>query len=438
MPLTRRQFLATTTAAGIGLTISSAATTGSGKPAFLGGKPMVTEPIPAWPIFDDAEKNALINTLQSGKWFRGNGNQVAEFEQAYARLLEARHCVGTSSGTNALVASMNAVGVGAGDEVILPPYTFVACVNAILMLGAIPVFVDTDPETFQINAAKIESAITERTSAIMTVHLGGYASDLDAILEIARRHKLAVVEDACQAHLGEWRGRKLGTIATVGCFSFQASKNLTAGEGGAIITDDEALAEKCYAAQYNSYPRKGGRSLIRGANFRMSEFHAAILLEQMKRLPSQARTRDENAARLTQLLKEIPGILPVRPYDGCTRSGHHLYMFRYKKEHFAGLSRASFLKALAAEGIRASSGYRPLNKEPFIAETLRTRGYRRVISENEFSNWQERNNCPANDQLCEEAVWFSQNVLLARSEAMDQIADAIRRIQKNAADLVKG
>src|SRR5690606_18598452 len=107
-----------------------------------------------------------------------------------------------------LVASMNAVGVGAGDEVILPPYTFVACVNAILMLGAIPVFVDTDPETFQINAAKIESAITERTSAIMTVHLGGYASDLDAILEIARRHKLAVVEDACQAHLGEWRGRK--------------------------------------------------------------------------------------------------------------------------------------------------------------------------------------------------------------------------------------
>src|SRR5437667_5223809 len=258
---TRRRFLTATAAAGVGLSLTRTRGVASEKPALLGGKPVRTEPFPAWPVFDQSEEQILLDTVRSGHWFRGSGKNVHQFEAAYAQLMGAKFCVGTSSGTTALVTSLNALGVGPGAEVILPPYTFVACVNAILMLNALPVFVDTDPETFQIDARKIEPAITERTAAVMPVHLGGNVADLDAILSIARKHRLPVVEDACQAHLAEWRHRKAGTCGDTGCFSFQASKNLTAGEGGAILTADGALAEKCFAATNNSRPRQ-----VSGAN----------------------------------------------------------------------------------------------------------------------------------------------------------------------------
>jgi dTDP-4-amino-4,6-dideoxygalactose transaminase len=309
------------------------------------------------------------------------------------------------------------------------------------MLGALPVFVDTDPETFQIDASKLAAAVTDRTAAIMPVHLGGSAADMDAILAVARERKVPVVEDACQAHLGEWRGRKLGTLGTAGCFSFQASKNLTAGEGGAIVTDDEDLAARCYAAHNNAQQWKRVAAKpehrVRGANLRMSEFHAAILLAQLARLPEQSKTRDENAAHLDRLLSEIPGVTPARAHDGCTRRAHHLYMFRYNADAFAGLPRDKFLKALAAEGVPASSGYRPLNKESFIAAAIQSRGYRRAFQESVLSEWAERTKCPRNDQLCDEAVWLTQNVLLAPGTAMEQIADAIRRIQAHAEELAR-
>jgi perosamine synthetase len=435
--LTRRDFLAATTTVGVAFTFSSTRGATVEKPALLGGKPIRTEPFPSWPMFDTSEEEALRNTIRTGRWFRGSGNNVDRFESEFATLLGAKFCVGTSSGTNALITSLNALGIGSGDEVILPPYTFVACVNAVLMLGALPVFVDTDPETFQIDARKIKAAMNERTRAIMPVHIGGNAADMDAILSIASQHKLVVVEDACQAHLAEWRGRKVGTFGDTGCFSFQASKNLTAGEGGAILTNNEELAERCFAAHTNSRSRKASANIIRGSNMRMSEFHAAILLSQMTRLLQQAKTRDENGAYLTKMFREIPGILPAQAYDGCTRNAYHLYMFRYKKEEFANLPRAKFLKALSAEGVRASSGYTPLNKEPFIAETLRSGGYQRAVSKERLAEWTERNSCPANDVLCEEAVWFQQNLLLGSRESMEQIAEAVSKISAHAPELVK-
>jgi dTDP-4-amino-4,6-dideoxygalactose transaminase len=424
----------------VGLTLSQARAATVEKPALLGGKPSRTAAIPSWPIFDRSEEQALLETVRSRKWFRGSGNNVNRFETAFAELIGAKFCVGTSSGTNALIASLNALGVGAGDEVILPPFTFVACPNAILMLGALPVFVDTDRETFQIDARKIEGAITERTAAIMPVHLGGNAADLDAILGFATKHKLPIVEDACQAHLGEWRKRKLGTFGQAGCFSFQASKNLTAGEGGMIATDDPELAEKCFASHNNSRPRKAAGAhpnLSRGSNLRMSEFHAGILLAQMKRLPEQARKRDENGAYLNKMLSEVLGIVPARAYDGATRNAYHLYMFRYEKEQFANLPRAKFLAALSAEGVPASAGYQPLNKDPFITRTVGSTKFQRAFSERQIANWTERNFCPENDRLCEEAVWLPQNVLLAERGAMEQIVDAIRKIQTHAADLAR-
>jgi dTDP-4-amino-4,6-dideoxygalactose transaminase len=438
--ISRRGFIAA--AAGAAAVVGASSTGGaaaaaSDKPALLGGKPVRTEPFPAWPVFDASEERALVDTLRTGQWFRGSGDRVATFESAFTRLLGAKYCVATSSGTNALIMSLNALGVGAGDEVILPPYTFVACVNAVLMLGALPIFVDTDPKSFQIDATKIEAAISDRTAAIMPIHIGGDAVDVDAILTLARKHKIPVVEDACQAHLGEWKGRKLGTFGDAGCFSFQASKNLTAGEGGAVVTNDESLADRVYAAQTNGRSRRKGANVIRGSNVRMSEFHASILLAQIKRVDGQAKLRDENAEHLTKLLSEIPGVTPASRYAGCTRSAHHLYMLRYDREHFAGLGRDAFLKALKAEGIPASGGYTPLNKEPFIAETIASRGYRRSFPPESLASWPQRTACPVNDNLCREAVWFTQNMLLADKNAMGKIAEAVRRVQSNAAELAR-
>jgi dTDP-4-amino-4,6-dideoxygalactose transaminase len=447
--LTRRTFLASSATAAAAATVATGGSIANrarvpgaaGAPALLGGKPAVSNPFPAWPVFDADEEKGLLATLRSGHWFRGNGEQVERFEASWTKLLGARFCIGTSSGTNALITSMNALGVGAGDEVILPPYTFVACADAVLMLGALPVFVDVDPDTFQLDARKVAAAITDRTAAIMAVHIGGSAANLDAILAIARERKIPVLEDACQAHLGEWRGRKLGTIGDAGCFSFQASKNLTCGEGGAIVTEDEALASRCYAAHNNAqlWKRSGARpeNRIRGSNFRMSEFHAAILAAQLARLPEQTDRRDDNAAYVTKALAEIHGLRPAKLHDGCTRSAYHLFMMRYDAAAFAGLPRATFLRALAAEGVPASSGYRPLNKEQFIAAMLRTRGFRRAFPDKVLTGWAERTACPINDSLCDEAVWLPQNTLLAPRAAMDQIVDAIGKVKAHADALAR-
>jgi dTDP-4-amino-4,6-dideoxygalactose transaminase len=212
--------------------------------------------------------------------------------------------------------------------------------------------------------------------------------------------------------------------------------------GGAILCDDEDLRERCYAFHNNGSGLKAIGAAFSykttGFNLRMTEFQGALLLAQMTRLEEQTRTRDENARYLTAMLKEIPGVLPARIYQGCTRNAYHLYMLRYRKEQFAGLPRARFLKALAAEGIPASGGYSPLNKQPFIKEVLQSRGYQRLFSKERLKQWDEQNQCPANDQLCEQAVWFTQSMLLGPRRDMEQIAEAIRKIQASAAELNRG
>jgi perosamine synthetase len=418
---------------------SGPALTASNGPALLGGTPVRRSPFPSWPVADAREERALAELVRSGKWFRGQN--VAAFETAYASLTGAKHCLATANGTSALITSLAALGIGPGDEVIVPPYTFVATVNAVLLMHALPVFVDSDAETFQIDARKIERAITDKTRAILPVHLGGSAADLDVVLDAARRRNLPVIEDACQAHLAEWKGRKVGTLGRTGCFSFQASKNLNSGEGGAILTSDEELVEACYRFHNNSRGRRntGADFSYRrtGANLRMTEFQAALLVTQMTRLEAQSRTRDENAAHLTRLLREIPGIAPARMYDGCTRNAYHLYMFRYDSARFAGLPRAAFLKALAAEGIPASGGYSPLNKEPFLEDAFSSRGFQAIYSKQRIDAWREQNQCPANDRLCTEAVWLTQTMLLGPRQDMDDIAGAVRKVQAHAPLLAK-
>lgn len=448
--VTRRQFLGTTLATGAAIKSAPAQERLSAnpvdldravKPALLGGKPTRTNPFPSWPISGEVEEKSLSDVLRSGKWNRNVGQYVNAFEKTYAERMGARYCLATANGTSALLTSLSALGVGPGDEVILPPYTFVATVNVVLLLHALPVFVDTDPETFQIDARQFEAAISERTAAIMPVHLGGSVANLDAILPVAAKHRLPVVEDACQSHLAEWRQRKVGTFGSTGCFSFQASKNLNSGEGGAILTNDEDLVERCFTFHNNSRQRKGSAQglsyVMPGANLRLTEFQAALLLAQMTRLEEQSRRREENAQYLTNMLREIPGILPARMYDGCTRNAYHLYMMRYKQEHFANLPRAMFLKALAAEGVPAQGGYAPLNKEPFIKDTLHSRGYGTIYSKERIARWEERNRCPQNEQLCAEAVWLTQTMLLGTRRDMEQIAEAVRKIQTHAPELAR-
>lgn len=407
-------------------------------PAILGGTPALppARRSVAWPIIGENDVTEWLDVLRSGAWNRLGGDRVDRFEAAWAERLGAKHALATANGTSALTCALNALGVGPGDEVIVPPYTFAATVNAVLMQHALPVFVDTDPKTFQIDASRIESALTDRTRAIIPVHVGGAPADLDAILDIAKRHDLPVIEDACQAHLAEWRGRAVGTLGACGCFSFQASKNLNCGEGGALVTGDEEIDRQARSFQNNGRAWAGapGQYARNGANLRLTEFQGALLSTQMGRLEDQSRTRERNAARLTERLEAIGGLVPVRPHDGCTRNAYHLYMCRYGPEAFAGLPRAKFLEALAAEGVGASPGYGPLNREPFLAAAFATRGFRRVYGEGSLADRLARTveGCPVNDRVCTEAVWLTQTTLLGSGEDMDAIAQAVEKIKQHA------
>jgi perosamine synthetase len=422
----RRQFLAASAAGAA----SAAAASTSDKPAALGGKPVRTTPFQSWPIVAENDEAGLRATLLSRKWNRSNGPVTPAFERKWAEMLGAKHCLAAANGTSALIISLNALGIGPGDEVIVPPYTFVATINAVLLHHALPVFVDTDIETMQIDATKIEAAITDRTACIMPVHIGGSAANMDVVLKAAAKRNIPVIEDACQAHLGEWRGKKLSTLGRLGCFSFQASKNLNSGEGGAVITSDDQLIEHCRAFHTN------GRGFMGvGCNLRLTEFQSSILTSQLERLEAQTKTRETNAAYLTAQLKEIPGISPARMYEGCTRNAYHLYMFRFNSSAFANLPKAKFLKAMAAEGIPCGGGYHPLNRDPFLKTQFETRGWKRIYSEAEMRRWHERNQTPNNDRLCTEAVWLTQTMLLGSKGDMDQIAEAVRKIQKHASAL---
>jgi len=417
------------------------------KPALLGGRPLRTKAFPGWPVIEDGDLKRWGEVFEKGLWNRGP--EVQRFEDDWARLLGAKYAVATASGTAALMASLAALEVGPGDEVIVPPYTFVATINVVLMHYALPVFVDTDRATFQIDPAKIAGALTDKTRCIVPVHLGGNVADMDRILDVANQKRIPVLEDACQAHLAEWKKRKVGTLGRLGCFSFQASKNLNSGEGGAIVSNDDELAQ--LAASFHNagrpYTTAKGKLEVdtdssfsyarNGDNRRLTEFQGLLLCEQLERLEAQSRTREQNAAYLTSQLKQIPGLAPAEQYPGCTRNAYHLYMFRYRPEQFSGLTRDRFIDAMEAEGVPCSSGYSPLNREAFLEKVLRSRGFRRIYGEAEINRWVERNACPENDQLCREAVWLTQTQLLGPRSDMDEIAAAIRKIQRFSADLKK-
>jgi len=382
-------------------------------PAILGGRPVRERPFPSWPIFDSREEELLLQALRSGRWSVGGGLQE-EFERRFADFQHARHALLCSSGTAALKIALKAMGLSPGDEVIIPAYTFIATATSALDLGLKISYADIDPESYTVDPESARGLVTEKTRAIIPVHIAGRPADMDALRELAEEKGLMILEDAAQAHGAEWRGRRVGAIGDAGIFSFYQSKNITCGEGGAVTTDDDEIAEKVWSLRNVGRPRAGPwyEHKIYGWNYRITEFQAAVLLAQLERAPELMERRERGARILDKLLEEIDGVEPLRPDPRVTRHAYHLYIFKYDSRAFANLRKERFVEALRAEGIPCSSGYRPLYSYPFLPGS-------KPLPNVERASW-------------EEAVWIPQYVLLAEREDLEDVQEAILKINRNA------
>ena len=438
---TRRRFIAAASAGSLAAATSRTIpaygnlTKKAGKLAILGGEPIrKNKSWPEWPYWDDKVIESVTKTTKSRIWCRIQSptGTVPTFEKEFAKLTGAKFCVATGSGTQSLHTCVEALGIGPGDEVITSPYTDPGTIASILSARALPVLADLDPASFQLDPDEVAKRITENTKAIMPVHMMGQPCDIDRIMAIAKKHNLKVIEDAAQAHLAEHRGRKLGTIGDVGCFSFQSSKVLACGEGGGIIGNDEALMDRCYTVHNHGTSRRGATETI-GPKYRMNEFQAAVLLGQLPTVLERHARRNENAAYLTARLKDIPCLVPQKLYEGTNAGSFYLYAMSYHKEHVNGIDRATFLKALNAEGISLSPYIAMgLHKEPWIDNILKSRVYRRMYSEERLRKYREESQCPKCDQVCQEmAMIWASGPLLAPKEDMAEIADAIEKVYEN-------
>lgn len=404
--------------------------------AALGGTPVRTRSFPKWPEFGPPEEAALRRALHGPYWGLFGRGEIERFQQRFAACQQTRYAVAVANGTVALRMALLAAGIAAGDEVIVPPYTFIATASAVVECNATPVFADVEPDTFNLDPAAVAAAITPRTRAIIPVHMGGLPADMDALAEIARRHDLVLIEDAAHAHAAEYKGRRTGSLGHLGCFSFQSSKNLTCGEGGAVLTSDAALHESVRSIANCGRRPEGpwyAHHVISG-NYRITEFQAALLNAQLDRLEEQAQRRERNARALTLRLAQIPGIRPqaLPPYP--VRHAYHLYLLRYDPDVF-GAPRAAFLSALKAEGIPASEGYPvPLYEQPLF--TNRAFGpYSSCLASRPGFRYADVA-CPGSARLCRtEGVWLYQSLLLGPPEDMDDIANAFEKLYNHRGEL---
>jgi dTDP-4-amino-4,6-dideoxygalactose transaminase len=326
------------------------------------------------------------------------------------------------------------LGIGPGDEVLVSPFTYIATIDAIMLSYALPVFVDTDLKTFQMDPADIEHRINEHTRAILPVHILGGPANMDEILAIAQQHNLPVIEDACQGQLAEWRGKKLGTLGTIGCFSFQESKIIPGGEAGALVSGNQELIDKAYSFRDFGRDQKGERGYVmRGHKYRISDFAAAVLMAQLTRLDDVCATREKHAAYLRKELQSIPGLMPQEHYSQSTRQNYYVFGLRYDPDHFSGLDRAKFIRAMKAEGIPLGGIYPPMNKEPFMEECLNSRGFRAVFSRQRLNQYRAQNNCPNNDKLCATCLGLSHEVLIGTQADVADVLEACAKVRKYAA-----
>jgi L-glutamine:2-deoxy-scyllo-inosose/3-amino-2,3-dideoxy-scyllo-inosose aminotransferase len=412
--------------------------------AVKGGTPVrdvKSNPWPKWPVWDEREEKALLDVLHSGVWSY-NGPKERAFNEAFAKFIGARHALSAANGTVTLQLALEACGVGYGDEVIVPGLTWQATAAAALDVNAVPVLVDVTEETWCLDPARVEEAVTPRTRAIMPVHLYGSFVDMDALLPIARQHNLWVIEDCAHKHGGEWKGRRAGSLGDVGSFSFQLSKLMTAGEGGALTTSDPRLAEKLDALRNcgrrpedDSDADKGAGvygdegNFIQSGNYRITDFQAAVLLEQLARLPEQNTVRDANAIYFNEQLSKLPGVLPMRRDERETAEAYFNFAFRYQQAEFKDLPAQTFREALGAElGCTVEASYEPLNACPLY--TPHTKPRRHKITDAYFAQLDPtRFELPVCERIYrDESVCLHHNVLMGTRADMDLMLEAIGKI----------
>jgi len=403
--------------------------------AILGGTALVpNKKWPDWPYVDEKVVREVVKTTRSGIWCRiqSSNGTVPTFEKEFAKLFGIKTSVSTGSGTQSLNTVVEALGIGPGDEIITSPYTDPGTIQSILVSRALPVMADLDPESFQMDPEDVERKITNRTKALMPVHIMGQPCHMQRMMEIAKKHNLKVIEDSCQAFLAEYQGKLVGLIGDAGCFSFQTSKVFCCGEGGAIISKNEELMDKCYTVM-NHGTAKNGRTMLIGSKYRMNEFEGAVLLGQMPGIRERHTIRNRNAKYLTEQLKDIPGLVPQKLYPGTTAGSFYIYGWSYKKEHFNNAPREKFLKAVSAEGINLSPYIaNGLHQEPWTEHIQTLPEYKTMFGEARLKKFKEELYLPKCDQVCREMVMlWASGPLLGTPADMDDLIHAIRKVYAN-------
>lgn len=399
--------------------------------AINGGPQAKRTPFPDWPAYDDQEIAAVTRVIESRQWWRIVGSEVTAFEQEFAAYHNNRAALAVTSGTDAIEVALSALNIGAGHEVIVPAFSFISSASAVLTVNAVPVFVDVLPDTYCIDPAAIEAAITPRTKAIMPVHMAGHIADMDAILEIASRHDLVVLEDAAHAQGAEWQGRRAGALQAGGIFSFQAGKLMTAGEGGLVLSDDESFIERCFLFGSCGRPPtdRTYQHHVLGGNCRMPELLASVLRVQLTRLDEQITRREQNAPLLDELLRAIPGIEPQGHDPRVTRHSHYMYMFRYDAAAFNGLDRQQFVDMLIAEGIPAFIAYPPIYRTPVFRDRMFAPRWR---TDDPLLPDYAQVHCPVAEGIGEQVVWLHHRVLLGNAQDLQELVDAVAKIRAHA------
>jgi dTDP-4-amino-4,6-dideoxygalactose transaminase len=443
---TRRRFIATVSAGSAGVVASGPAfpiinrtNSVSDKLAVLGGEPVRTKEWLSWPLAGVNQNliNEVLNTVKSGNWLRYNGDRVVTFEKEWAGLIGRKESICVNSGTSALNTAVEALDIGPGDEVITSPYSDIGTIMAIAVSRALPVMADLDPESYQLDTDDVERRITSNTKAIMPVHIMGVSCDMDRIMAIARKYNLKVIEDACQAHLAEFQGKKLGSIGDLGCFSFQASKALASGEGGAVTGDDPELMNMAWAYKEKGYARhiKAPDNAIRiGPKYRMHECEGALLMGQLPGLEERFEIRNRNADYLTSQLKDIPGFIPQKKYPGTGRSTYWRYAVSYHKEHFNDASLDDVSRAIRAEGVPFTPYIRNgFHKQgPWNEYMMNKKDFRRSFSKATLKRYREEYEYPNCDRVCNEVLaMYGMGVLLGSREDMDDIVKAVIKVYEN-------
>jgi dTDP-4-amino-4,6-dideoxygalactose transaminase len=393
-----------------------------GRLAILGGSPALNEPAPPWPRFDEKDRAALNKVLESRIW-GGYHEAVGELEKRFASFHGVEHGIALANGTISLEIALTAAGIQPGDEIIVPPITFVASATSIARVGAIPVFVDVDPATINLDHELVEKSITQRTRGIVAVHFAGHPVDLDRLVELCDRHNLVLIEDCAHAHGAEWQQQRVGSFGSFGSFSFQASKNMTAGEGGMLITNDGDLAERARSIS-NQGRRTGGawyEHQLLGTNARLTGFQAALLLNQLERLPGELNIRMERAAYVREKLNKIGGLLPTPATldERVTIHGYHLFSMKYEASWWADVPRDRFVAALQAEGVPVSAGYpHPIYRNELFQH------HATVVHP-----------CPEAEAYCQSSIWLPHNALLADENWIDAVAGAITKVRNSIEEL---